>query len=211
MSYPNDRPPALDPLAGAALTPAQRQIWESNRLQLVEIQQRAAELERKLKAAEQVPAEQSAILNRSDFNREVARMLSLDERYGGSSSVLYFNFDRLDTVATRFSQAVANAAASEIATQMLRQVRNSDIVGRLAADEFGVLLIRCSNGYAWQKAEELAALLTSRLVVVQDCRLGLDVNYGAYTFRANEDVTIGLREAAQALTRSGGDSTSPKQ
>jgi diguanylate cyclase (GGDEF)-like protein len=139
------------------------------------------------------------ILTRPEFNREVARMLAFDERYGGISSILYFDFDQLEETAATFGRAVANAALREIGEIMTKNLRSSDIIGRLASDEFGVLLMRCDNAAAWRKAEVVAIKLQNALSEIHTQKLKIKVSYGAYTFRDREDVSIGLKEAAQTM------------
>jgi len=191
---------SVDWLADASLTSDQRKAWNMLRGELASAQAKNQELQERLRQTEQTENE-STILNRPDFNREVARMLAFDERYGGMSSVLYFDFDHLEETGTRFGKSVANAALREIGVLMIRSVRGSDIVGRLAPDEFGILLMRCDNTAAWRKAEMLASQLQQALIEIHGCKLNIRVSYGAYTFRDNEDLAVGLKEASQAMTR----------
>lgn len=193
-----------DPFAGLGLTSQQRAALEAlrhehalGRVRIVELEKKVQELERS-----SLSSDHPEVLTRPEFNREVARMLACDERYGGVSSVVYFDVERLDSVAGKFGKAVANAAMREAMLALVRYVRGSDIVGRLAPSEFGVLLVRCGNSDAWRKGRELAGHLYDALVEVHGCRLELEVGYGAYTFRADEDVAKGLKEAAQSVTKS---------
>ncbi|MGB9153289.1 MAG: diguanylate cyclase [Alphaproteobacteria bacterium] len=192
----NNFDPSIDWLADAKLTADQRRAWNTLREELASAQAKNLELADKLQQAEQ-SIHGPTILNRPDFNREVARMLAFDERYGGVSSVLYFDFDQLAEIAGRSGNAAINTTIREIGEVLIRNVRGSDIVGRLAPDEFGVLLMRCDNPSAWRKAEAMAAKL-------QECiykgDMGIRVSYGAYTFRDHEDLAIGLKEAAQSMT-----------
>ncbi len=191
-----------DWLADAALTPEQRRAWNALRGDLAAAHARNQELTDKLHRAEQQsPDTEPTILNRPEFNREVARMLAFDERYGGMSSVLYFDFDGMESTSTQFGKSVVNATLREIGAVMIKSVRGSDIIGRLAPDEFGVLLMRCDNGAAWTKAEAIAASLQKTVSEIHGCKLTIKVSYGAYTFRDNEDLAMGLKEAAQGLTQ----------
>ena len=193
---------SVDWLADAPLTPDQRRAWNMMRGELASAQAKNQELQERLRQAElPQPDAEPTILNRPDFNREVARMLAFDERYGGMSSVLYFDFDQLEETATRYGRSVTNAALREIGTILMHSVRGSDVVGRLASDEFGVLLMRCDNSAAWHKAELLATSLQQALTEIHGCKLDIKVSYGAYTFRDNEDLAVGLKEAAQKMTR----------
>jgi diguanylate cyclase (GGDEF)-like protein len=191
---------SIDWLAEAPLTLDQRRAWNMLRGSLATAQAKNQELldqiqQNEKKLTENVPV----ILTRPEFNREVARMLAFDERYGGISSILYFDFDQLEETAATFGRAVANAALREIGEIMTKNLRSSDIIGRLASDEFGVLLMRCDNAAAWRKAEVVAIKLQNALSEIHTQKLKIKVSYGAYTFRDREDVSIGLKEAAQTM------------
>jgi diguanylate cyclase (GGDEF)-like protein len=193
---------SVDWLADASLTPDQRRAWNAMRQDMAALKSKNQELQDRLKQAEQQSeAAEPTILNRPDFNREVARMLAFDERYGGMSSVLYFDFDHLEETAANYGRAVANAAIREIGALLIKNVRGSDIVGRLAPDEFGILLMRCDHANAWKKAEAVAVQLQNMLAEIQGCKLAIKVKYGAYTFRDNEDLAAGLQKAASSMTQ----------
>lgn len=191
-----------DWLADAALSLEQRQIWNNVRTELHEARGKIEDLETRIRLLERQPIEEDhSILTRPEFNREVARMLAFDERYGGTSSVLYFDFEHLEDVAGRYGKSVANAAIRLIGDTLMKNVRTSDVVGRLAPDEFGVLLMRCDNPSAWRKGEGLSKALYEAISEVHGCKLDIVISYGAYTFHENEDVAVGLKQAAQAVTR----------
>jgi diguanylate cyclase (GGDEF)-like protein len=173
--------------------------------ELVEAREHIKRLEAKIKSLEQQMADEQAILTRPEFNREVARMLAFDERYGGTSSVLYFDIVGLNRLGSRFSQELAVETVRTIANVLTAYVRRSDIVGRLGAEEYGVLLVRCDNNAAWRKGRALAAQLAADLETVSGQKLELDISFGAYTFREEEDVAAGLKHAAQTLTKVGKD------
>jgi diguanylate cyclase (GGDEF)-like protein len=115
--------------------------------------------------------------------------------------VLYFDFENLESIGTRYGKSVANATIHEISNVLMKSVRGSDVVGRLAIDEFGVLLGRCDNPNAWNKGKLLSDNLHAALEEIHGCKLNLEISYGAYTFRENEDVGKGLKEAAQVVTK----------
>jgi diguanylate cyclase (GGDEF)-like protein len=203
MSKPSQ--PGSSVLAQAALTSDERRAWDIMSAELEAARARIRELEKQIRSADPAPPEeQPVILTRPEFNREVARMLASDERYGGVSSVIYFDVENLGHVAERYGKSVANAALREIAALLMKSVRASDIVGRLGGNEFGVLLGRCANDFAWKKGRELAAALSGALIEVHGRKLDLVLSYGAYTFREEQrDVGAGLKEAAQVITRAG--------
>jgi diguanylate cyclase (GGDEF)-like protein len=190
-----------DILANAQLTPEQRQAVKNLEGELSGARQMVKQLEARIAKLEEQAASEQSVLTRPEFNREVGRMLAYDERYGGTSSVLYFDFASLDGLAARYDQRLADEVVQNISRILMHHVRRSDIVGRLAADEFGVLLVRCDNENAWKKGRELAAILTASLDTADGKKLGLDISFGAYTFREEEDAATGIKEAAEAVTK----------
>lgn len=203
--YPLHSPLDLltDHLANAPLNEEQRTIWRDLCSELVLARVRIQELENRLKALESKPEENSpfhCLLTRPDFNREVARMLAFDERYGGLSSVLYINIENLDSIRARHGNALVDTAIRCVADTLAKQIRRSDILGRLAPDEFGILLPRCDNKSAWKKGEYVSSAIYDALEALWGPGMKPQISYGAYTFREKEDLGVGLKEAAKDLT-----------
>jgi len=184
----------------APLSYAQRQALVAMQAEIVKSRATIKTLQARIAELEQ-NAEDKSILTRPEFNREVARMLAFDERYGGTSSILYFDIANLDNIVKTLGVQSAEEASLLIATTLTGYVRKSDIVGRLAPAEFGVLMIRCPNNEAWVKGRAVAAQLTKALQQIDNNRFGLEVSFGAYTFGEKDNVAKGLKEAASCLTR----------
>ena len=202
MSAPLDL--LTDFLADAPLTHEQRAVWRDLCAELVLARVRIQELETRLSVLERPAAEDGSLvplLTRPEFNREVARMLAFDERYGGTSSVIYFDIEDLEKIKERHGTMLVEAAIRCVCDTLMTEVRRSDILGRLAPDEFGVLLPHCDNADAWKKGEKLAATLHDALIKLWGPGLNPSISYGAYTFREKEDLATGLKQAAQGVTR----------
>lgn len=203
MSAPLDL--LTDKLADAPLTPGQRAVWRDlcaelvlARVQIQELETRLKNLQRSEETREKEPP---TLLNRPDFNREVARLLAFDDRYGGTSSVIYFNIDNLEAIRNRHGTAIADSAIRCITDTLASQVRRSDILGRLAPDEFGILLPRCNQENAWSKSEAIADKLYENLMNLWGPGLKPKISYGAYTFSEKEEATDSLKLAAQMMTK----------
>lgn len=193
-----------DPLAGAPLTPEQHQAWELTRSELIIARERIANLEVRIQSLENQTHESGivqTILTRPEFNREVARMLAFDERYGGVSSVVYFDIDNFADIQKKDGLTTTDKIIRTICDTLAHHIRSSDILGRLASDEFGLLLTRCDNDAAWSKGESLALMLVEELDKISECSLRPIINYGAYTFRDKENVATGLKQAASSVTQ----------
>lgn len=193
-----------DALADAALTPEEREIWQDHCAQLISAQAHTHELERRintLKAQIKTESPLQTILARPDFNREVARILAMDDRYGTVSSVIYFDIENLEAIKKRHGKDLVNGSIRTVCDTLMAHVRRTDIIGRLAPDEIGVLMPRCNNEPAWQKGEELAKAIHQALSESWGPNLKPEVSFGAYTFRDHEDVSTGLKKAADGMTK----------
>ncbi len=195
--------PMMNALADAPLTPEQHKAWQDMCAELVVAHVRIQELENRIKILNRQPnheGSEQTVLNRPDFNREVARMLAIDERYETISSVLYFDIENLDAIKERHGAELVDAAVRCVCDTLLTHVRRSDLLGRLAPDEFGMLLPRCDNAAAWKKGKQLAASIYEALTTSWGPTLKPSISYGAYTFREKENVATGLKKAAESLT-----------
>lgn len=194
----------INQLADAPLSAKHQIVWKEVCAELIQLRQRVQELETRLKVLENRPDDEDdlqSILTRPEFNREVARMLAFDERYGGLSSVLYFDVEDLDALAAGQGKEMMEKAVRCISDALMTNIRRTDILGRLATDEFGVLLPRCDNQNAWKKGELLAGAIYESLEKMPNLEKRPSVTYGAYTFREKESLSVGLREAACSVTK----------
>jgi diguanylate cyclase (GGDEF)-like protein len=138
------------------------------------------------------------IANRRAFIRELSRMMGFTQRYGSPASVVYFDLDGLKRINDEHGHACGDAALQQVATTLLDNVRNSDVVGRLGGDEFGVLLVQADADTAAQKAEALAAAITARPLLWEGQEIALSASYGTYSFTGGEDAAAAL-DAADRL------------
>jgi diguanylate cyclase (GGDEF)-like protein len=187
-----------DPLADAALTAEQRAAWQKFRAEHAQLAGKVNELQTKLADKTDEPP-LGMILSRPEFNREVARLLAIEERYGGSSSLVYLDCDNLPHLTEKHGRNVTNAAIRQLCDALIKHVRACDIVGRLEAHEFGVLLVRCNLENAWRKGALLAEQMRAAIAEVHGHTFDLSVSFGAYTFVERDDVANGIQAAAKAM------------
>jgi len=139
------------------------------------------------------------IANRRAFVRELSRMIAFAERYGTPSSVLYFDINGLKIINDNLGHAAGDAAIRHVAAVLTGSVRESDIVGRLGGDEFGVLLTNAPQAAAVEKAGILASKIEAVPFEWDGKHVPLRVAYGAYSFTGGEDAAKALAEADKAM------------
>ena len=183
----------LTPKVRAAIDQLMAEV-QSLREELGRAQRRVEYLE---KLADRDPL--APVLNRRAFVRELTRMIAFAERYGVSGSVLYFDIDGMKRINDTWGHAAGDAALKHVAEVLLRDVRASDIVGRLGGDEFGIILAQADARSAATKARTLAEAIAAEPVPWRDEALELAVSYGIYTFAGGEAVDEALNAADHAM------------
>ncbi|MDP7342293.1 MAG: GGDEF domain-containing protein [Alphaproteobacteria bacterium] len=139
------------------------------------------------------------VYNRRAFVRELTRAISMTERYGAPSTVIYFDVNNMKQINDSFGHPAGDAALRHVADTLLEQVRDSDIVGRLGGDEFGVILYQIDAQVAHDKSIQLAHEIAKERVSFNDEELEINVTFGAYTFNGVEDAGQALAEADKAM------------
>jgi|GEM_PF-765423 len=136
----------------------------------------------------------TGLLNRAEFERCLENLLeaAID---GRSEHVLcYLDLDRFKSVNETHGRAAGDQLLQALGHALERRLRQSDILGRLGGDKFGLLLENCPLERAWIVANNLRD-------AVRSCRLPW----------AGTDVWVGVSIGVTALTAHGGDAASVLQ
>lgn len=185
----------------AELTPKVRSAIMTLMEEVASLREELARTKGRIQHLERL-ADQDSLLpvyNRRAFVRELTRAISITERYGSPSTVIYFDVDGMKSINDTLGHSAGDAALRHVADRLLESVRDSDVVGRLGGDEFGVILLQADAASAHTKAAHLAASIQEEPFVFNDDELPLTVTFGAYTFNGKEDASQALAAADQAM------------
>ena len=166
------------------------------RHELVTTQRRLLELERLADEDALAP-----ISNRRAFLRDLARTIKSVERYGAACSLLYFDVNGLKTINDTHGHAAGDAALIHVAEVLRQNTRESDVVGRLGGDEFGVLLARANRAIATHKAGQLAQAVAEAGFTWDGTTVPISVAFGAHGLSPGEDPQEALAAADRAMYR----------
>jgi diguanylate cyclase (GGDEF)-like protein len=148
------------------------------------------------------------IANRRAFVRELSRMMSFAERYDTPSSVIYFDVNDLKVINDTLGHAAGDAVLAEVASVLVKNVRDSDFVGRLGGDEFGVILTYADQAVANEKAVALASAIAAHPVSWQGKTINVSASWGAHSFRGG-DAAGALDAADRAMYAQKKERTKP--
>jgi diguanylate cyclase (GGDEF)-like protein len=193
--------PKLAAVGDAALSPEVRDTIakllaerEAMRRELDDARARIAQLEQLADEDSLAP-----IANRRAFVRELGRMIAFTRRYGPPSSVIYFDVNGMKQINDTHGHPAGDAALRHVAEVLRKNVRESDIVGRLGGDEFGVILAQTSQEQANAKATVLAQAITATSFLWGQMPITVSAAYGVYSFTGSDDAQVAIEAADKAM------------
>ena len=131
---------------------------------IAEIERLRAEVEalrRRAEAAE-AAADHDVLtpaLNRRGFVAAMKSAMAFCQRHEVPAVLLYLDLDGFKGVNDSLGHAAGDAALVHVAEMMRANLRESDAVGRLGGDEFGLLMLNAGLEEGREKARKLAAAL----------------------------------------------------
>ncbi len=139
------------------------------------------------------------VLNRRAFMREMARVMSYTERYGGGAAVAFFDLDGFKPVNDTHGHAAGDAVLRHVGRVLEAHTRDSDVIGRLGGDEFGVILVHVCSDDADRKAAALAQALRDTPLMFGGTSIAISAAHGVRHFSGAEDPELALARADEAM------------
>lgn len=167
---------------------------EAMQRELAEARARIAQLERLADEDSLAP-----VANRRAFVRELSRMIAFTRRYGPPSSVIYFDVNGMKQINDTYGHPAGDTALRHVADILCKNVRESDIVGRLGGDEFGVILAQTSQEQANAKGAALAQAISSTPFPWGNSEISVSAAYGVYSFTGSDDAQVAIEAADKAM------------
>ena len=167
---------------------------DSLRRELERTQKRLDEVEKSADQDQLLP-----VLNRRAFVRELTRQISAIARYRTPASLIYFDLNHFSQVNDLHGHAGGDAALRHFADVLLANIRDSDIVGRLGGDEFGILLGHATQEQAHHKADQLAEKLRASPVSWNGKSIEVSFAYGAFELKPGDDADAAMARADEAM------------
>ena len=139
------------------------------------------------------------VLNRRAFMQELSRIIAYGRRYGEPAGLAYLDIDNFKQVNDSFGHAAGDAALKHLTDVVSANIRETDILGRLGGDEFGVILARTDEASANAKAQSLALLISMHPLLVDGVEIPLSISVGAIAIDGEANPHEALAQADQAM------------
>lgn len=139
------------------------------------------------------------LLNRRAFVRELTRTIAYTGRYTTPATLLYFDLNGFKAVNDTYGHTGGDAVLGHFATVLLDNVRDSDVVGRLGGDEFGVLLSHAGLEQGMKKADKLAETLNASPAEWDGKSIPIGFSYGAFELKGEDSADGAIARADEAM------------
>jgi diguanylate cyclase (GGDEF)-like protein len=182
-------------------TTAQARSDADLKAEVERLRAQVAELEARARAAE-AAADHDVLtpaLNRRGFVAALTRAMAYCRRHDTPACLLYLDLDGFKGVNDGFGHAAGDAALIHVARLMLDNVRESDAVGRLGGDEFGLLMLNAGLNEGREKARRLADALADDGFQWEGEKIALGGSFGVRAFAGHEDPETWMAEADAAM------------
>ena len=139
----------------------------------------------------------TGLVNRREFERRLEE--ALEATPGGARHVLcYLDLDRFKAVNDECGHGAGDGMLREVAALIKDAVRDSDTVGRLGGDEFGILLAGCPLEKARQIADDVVRAVNDHRFVWKAKIFGIGVSVGLVEVTAESTSMEDLLHAADS-------------
>ena len=191
-----------------------KQKWTMEPLSLVtdaavtdphaEIERLRAEIEALRRRAEMAEAAAdhdvlTPVLNRRGFVAAMKSAMAFCQRHGTPAVLLYLDLDGFKGVNDSLGPAAGDAALVHVASLLAANLRESDAVGRLGGDEFGLLMLNAGLNGGREKAKRLAEALVSEAFTWNGQTTTLGASFGVRAYNGHADPEVWLAEADAAM------------
>jgi diguanylate cyclase (GGDEF)-like protein len=139
------------------------------------------------------------VYNRRAFMREASKIVALVKRHEIEASLIYFDLNNFKAINDSFGHAAGDTVLRSIGEILIRQTRETDIVGRIGGDEFAVVLTHVGPDAARIKAEALAAAVCTERVLHNGESHFVSAAYGMTNFAAGDTAEAVLARADEAM------------
>jgi diguanylate cyclase (GGDEF)-like protein/PAS domain S-box-containing protein len=140
----------------------------------------------------------TGLVNRREFERRLEESLELAHANETRHVLCYLDLDRFKVVNDSCGHMAGDGMLREVAALIKETVRDSDTVGRLGGDEFGLLLVGCPLDKARQIADDVVRKVNDYRFVWKDKIFSIGVSIGLIEISRESGAPDELMSAADS-------------
>jgi diguanylate cyclase (GGDEF)-like protein len=152
-------------------------------------EQRMAEQQERIEHLEQlsVTDELTGIRNRRGLKMSLGRLLATTARYNEEAVLGFIDLDGFKTINDTYGHSAGDMALRQVAKTLKAQTRSSDIIARIAGDEFAVVLTRCAPDQGKIRMRNLQRIINKSVITFNGVKIALECSMGIRPFSGITD------------------------
>ena len=131
----------------------------------------------------------TGLLTRRRFEDELERQIASSRRYGEDGAVIVLDIDHFKAINDSLGHNAGDELLVSVAGRLTERMRETDVLARLAADEFAILLTRGDADTARAVAESLMAEIRQQAVVLNGERHNVSLSVGIAPVEGGDKLT----------------------
>lgn len=131
----------------------------------------------------------TGLLNRKEFERRMHYLLAEAVGSGIMHVLCHIDIDQFKVVNDTAGHAAGDALAKQLAALIGAKLDRAALIGRLGGDEFGVLLVDCSEAQALELCDGLMHTVRNFLFTWRDRSFDIAISIGLTAFLPDNDST----------------------
>ncbi|MDX2073576.1 MAG: GGDEF domain-containing protein [Alphaproteobacteria bacterium] len=139
------------------------------------------------------------IPNRRAFMRRLTWAITMHERYGHPSTILYFDINDFKGINDNYGHAAGDLAIRHISQMLSQAMRESDFLARIGGDEFAIIMYYANEEAAKKRGQLIAEKLAATPFVFTSRQLHITTAYGVYSVHSGDDAESCLAAADMSM------------
>jgi diguanylate cyclase (GGDEF)-like protein len=139
------------------------------------------------------------IPNRRAFMRRLSWSITMHERYGHPSTILYFDLNDFKIINDQFGHAAGDLAIRHISELLAHTMRDSDFLARIGGDEFAVIMYYADEAAAKRRGAKIVEKLSRTPFVFNGHPLIVTAAFGCYSVHNGDDAESALAAADMSM------------
>ncbi|WP_439815201.1 putative bifunctional diguanylate cyclase/phosphodiesterase [Zavarzinia sp. CC-PAN008] len=140
-------------------------------------------------------------LNRSRLRDALAHALAYSLRYNAPSAFLLVGIDNLTVINDAYGYDVADAAIVSVGQRLETCLRNTDVIGRVAGNRFGIVLANCAEADMARIADKILKAVRGTVIETGPGPVSLSVSIGGVAIPTAARTTYAaMQHAEEALS-----------
>lgn len=139
------------------------------------------------------------IPNRRAFMRRLNWAITMHERYGHPSTILYFDLNNFKQINDEYGHAAGDLAIRHVSHLLSTAMRESDFLGRVGGDEFAIIMYYADEEAARKRGARIAEKLKRTPFLFNGKHILVSAAYGFHSLRSGDDADTSLAAADMSM------------